>query len=63
MRAILSENDIDEHITLSAGEIDAKIEAFLSNGSGWTLIQIEMIYIVKGIIRCPNIGNWKTQVT
>ena len=43
MRAILSEQDIDDHITLSAGEIDAKIEKFLSNGSGWTLIRIEMI--------------------
>ena len=45
MWAILSENDIDEHITLSAGEIDAKIESFLSNGSGWKLIRIEIIYI------------------
>ena len=38
MRAILSENNIDEHITLSAGEIDAKIKKFLNNRFGWTFI-------------------------
>src|SRR5271168_4448646 len=59
MRAILLENDIDEHITLSAGEIDAKIEAFLSNGSGWTLIRIEMIYINVYTFRRTVGGSYK----
>ncbi|RHZ49273.1 hypothetical protein Glove_526g3 [Diversispora epigaea] len=39
MRAILSEQDIDEHLTLSAGEIDKKIEKFLNNGSGLYLAE------------------------
>src|SRR5438552_11565317 len=59
MRAILSEQDIDEHITLSAGEIDAKIEAFLNNGSGWTLIRIEMIYIEVYTFRRAVGGSYK----
>ena len=59
MRAILSKNDIDEHITLSAGEIDAKIEEFLSNGSGWTLIRIEMIYIEVYTYRRATGGSYK----
>ncbi|CAJ0838645.1 13078_t:CDS:2, partial [Entrophospora sp. SA101] len=59
MRAILSENDIDEHITLSAGEIDAKIERFLNNGSGWTLIRIEMIYIEVYAFRRAVGGSFK----
>jgi hypothetical protein len=59
MRAILSENDIDEHITLSTGEIDAKIEAFLDNGSGWTLIRIEIIYIEVYTFRRATGGSYK----
>src|SRR5439155_14534830 len=59
MRVILSENDIDEHITLSAGEIDAKIERFLNNGSGWTLIRIEMIYIEVYAYRRAVGGSFK----
>src|SRR5437660_7526814 len=59
MRAILSENDIDEHITLSAGEIDVKIEKILSNGSGWVLIRIEMIYIEVYAYRRATGGSYK----
>ncbi|GBC10149.1 hypothetical protein RclHR1_09390005 [Rhizophagus clarus] len=33
MRALLSENYIDEHLTSSSGEIDKKIEEYLENGS------------------------------
>src|SRR5271169_1065665 len=59
MRAILSENNIDEHITLTAGEIDTKIEEFLCNGSGWTLIRIEMIYINVYTFRRAVGGSYK----
>jgi len=59
MRAILSENDIDEHITLSAGEIDAKIEKFLTNGSGWILIRIEMIFIEAYTYKRATGGSYK----
>src|SRR5205085_2134602 len=59
MRAILSENDIDEHITLSGGEIDTKIEAFLNNGSGWTLIRIEMMFIEAYTLRRAEGGSYK----
>ena len=59
MRAILSENDINEHITLSAGKIDEKIESFLSNGSGWKLIRIEMIYIDVYAYRRGTGGSYK----
>jgi hypothetical protein len=59
MRVILSEQDIDEHITLSAGEIDVKIEEFLSNGSGLTLVRIEMIYINVYAFRRAVGGSYK----
>ncbi|GES95656.1 hypothetical protein GLOIN_2v1480811 [Rhizophagus clarus] len=39
MRAILSEGDIDEHITKSAGKIDNHIEKTLKKGSGYVLEQ------------------------
>src|SRR6202008_231880 len=45
MRALLSENYIDEHLTSSSGEIDKKIEEYLENGSGWILVRIDMVYI------------------
>src|ERR1044071_9970516 len=45
MRALLSENYIDEHLTSSGGEIDKKIEEFLENGSNWILVRIDMVYI------------------
>jgi len=45
MRAILSEGDIDEHITKSAGKIDNHIEKILNKGSGYVLEQILEISI------------------
>ncbi|GET03832.1 hypothetical protein GLOIN_2v1481003 [Rhizophagus clarus] len=45
MRTILSEGDIDEHITRSVGELDAQVEEALLRGSGYTLIGILTIYI------------------
>ncbi|GET00114.1 hypothetical protein GLOIN_2v1480811 [Rhizophagus clarus] len=45
MRALLSENYIDEHLTSSSGEIDKKIEEYLENGSGWILVRIDTVYI------------------
>src|SRR3989337_4508297 len=45
MRAILSEGDIDEHITKSAGKIDNHIEKTLKKGSGYVLEQILEISI------------------
>ncbi|GES84459.1 hypothetical protein GLOIN_2v1480811 [Rhizophagus clarus] len=45
MRPILSEGDIDEHITRSVGELDAQVEEALLRGSGYTLLGILTIYI------------------
>ncbi|CAH1767592.1 11897_t:CDS:1, partial [Entrophospora sp. SA101] len=45
MHTILSENDIDEHILLSAVEIDNKIIEYMDKGSGWCLERIEMLFI------------------
>ena len=45
MRPILLEGDIDEHITLTVGEIDKQVEEALLKGSGYTLEQIEEISI------------------
>jgi hypothetical protein len=45
IRPILSEQYIDEHLDLSVGEIDIKIEGMLEGGSGWKLIRIEMVFI------------------
>ncbi|GES88726.1 hypothetical protein GLOIN_2v1481003 [Rhizophagus clarus] len=45
MRPILSEGDIDEHITRSVGELDAQVEEVLLRGSGYTLLGILTIYI------------------
>jgi len=59
MRAILSEQDIDEHITITAGEIDKKIEDFMDNGSGWKLIRIEMIFIEAYTYRRAEGGSYK----
>ena len=42
---LLSENDIDEHITNSAGEIDEKIKKYLKEESGKILLQLEMVLI------------------
>ncbi|GBB93318.1 hypothetical protein RclHR1_02150005 [Rhizophagus clarus] len=45
MRPILSEGDIDEHITRSVGELDAQVEEALLRGSGYTLEGILTIFI------------------
>ncbi|GES97967.1 hypothetical protein GLOIN_2v1481003 [Rhizophagus clarus] len=45
MRAILLEGNIDEHITLTVGEIDKQVEEALLKGSGYTLERIEEISI------------------
>jgi len=45
MRPILLEGDIDEHITLTVGEIDNQVEEALLRGSGYTLERILTIFI------------------
>ena len=45
MRYLLLTNDIDEHITKSAGEIDNQIEKTLKKGSGCVLERILEISI------------------
>ncbi|GBB90327.1 hypothetical protein RclHR1_17240002 [Rhizophagus clarus] len=45
MRAILSEGDIEEHITRTIGEIDVQIEKTLKKGSGYILERILEISI------------------
>ena len=42
---LLSEENIDEYITRSAGEIDKKIEAYLKEESGKILLQLEMVFM------------------
>ena len=56
--SILSEKDIDKHITLSAGEIDKQIDSFLNNGLGWKLIRIEMLYIETYLYRRATGGSY-----
>ncbi len=51
MRALLSENYIDEHLTSSSGEIDKKIEEYLENGSNWILVRIDIVYIEAYTLR------------
>ncbi|GBC00512.1 hypothetical protein RclHR1_38810001, partial [Rhizophagus clarus] len=45
MRAFLSENYIDEHLTSSGEKIDKKIEEYLENGSKWILVRIDITNI------------------
>src|SRR5277367_1401348 len=45
MRAILSKNDIEKHITQSVREIDRKIEKYLKEESGKILLYIESVFI------------------
>src|SRR5437764_1469633 len=45
LRTILSEEEIDEHITKTAGEIDKHIENMLQSGSGYCLERILEISI------------------
>ena len=42
---LLSKNDIDDHITRFAREIDQKIEAYLKEESGKILFRLEMVFI------------------
>ena len=51
MHVLLSENDIDEHITKSAGEIDEKIEKYLKEESGKILLRLEMVLIESYTLR------------
>src|SRR5260363_95516 len=50
MRPLLTENDIDEHISQSASEIDKKIEEMLNGKSGMQLIRIEKLCIEAYIL-------------
>jgi len=45
MRPILSEGEIDRHLTQSVGKIDNKVEETLKKGSGYVLEQILEISI------------------
>ena len=58
MRALLSENYINEHLTSSSGEIDKKIEEFLENGSNWILVRIDMVYIEAYTLRRATGGSY-----
>jgi hypothetical protein len=60
MHIILTKNDIDEHITLSAGEIDTKIKEFLKEGSGMILIRIEMLYLEVYILKQAEGDSYKS---
>ena len=51
MRSLLSENDIDDHISQSASEIDKDIEEMLKRGSNWRLVRIEKLYIETYTLR------------
>ena len=56
---LLSENDIDEHITNSAGEIDEKIEKYLKEESGKILLRLEMVLIESYTLRRATGGSYK----
>ncbi|GBC08877.1 hypothetical protein RclHR1_08450005 [Rhizophagus clarus] len=51
MRPILLEEDIEEHITKTIGEIDVQIEETLKKGSGYILKRIFEIYIETYTLR------------
>jgi hypothetical protein len=59
MRAILSEGDIDEHITRSTGKIDKQVEDTLQSGSGYVLEQILEISIEVYTLRRGTGGSFK----
>ncbi|RIA80758.1 hypothetical protein C1645_838116 [Glomus cerebriforme] len=59
MRPILLEEDIDEHITLTVGEIDKQVEEALLKGSGYTLERIEEISIEAYTLRRGTAGSHK----
>lgn len=54
---LLSENDIDNHITKSAGEIDEKIEKYLKEESGKILLRLEMVLIESYTLRRATGGS------
>src|SRR5437667_7098838 len=54
---LLSENDIDDHITNSTGEIDEKIEKYLKEESGKILLQLEMVLIESYTLRRATGGS------
>ncbi|CAG8748136.1 6791_t:CDS:2, partial [Rhizophagus irregularis] len=59
-QVLLAEHSINEFLDRSAGVmIDADIEAYLNNGSGWKLLQIEMIYIEFYKYERALGGSWK----
>src|SRR3954452_9979883 len=57
-REIISEGYIDEHIILSGGEIDKKIESYLKEESGKILLRIEMILIETYTLRRTHGGSY-----
>ena len=58
MRLLLSENDIDDHISQSASEIDKDIEEMLRWGSNWRLVWIEKLYIEAYTYRQATSGSY-----
>ncbi|PKY31461.1 hypothetical protein RhiirB3_449077 [Rhizophagus irregularis] len=58
-QVLLAEHSINEFLDRSAGVIDADIEAYLNNGSGWKLLRIEMIYIEFYKYERTLGGSWK----
>ena len=58
MHVLLSENDIDQHLTQSVGEIDEKIESYLKEESGKILLRLEMIFIESYIYHRANRGSY-----
>ena len=59
MRSILSEGEIDEHITRTVGEIDKKVKEALLRGSGYTLERIEEISIEAYTLRRGTGGSFQ----
>ena len=58
MHILLSENDIDQHLTQSVGEIDEKIERYLKEESSKILLRLEMIFIETYTYRRSNGGSY-----
>ncbi|KAF0559378.1 gastrula zinc finger protein xlcgf46.1 [Gigaspora margarita] len=58
MHVLLSENDIDQHLIQSVGEIDEKIEAYMKEGSGKILLRLEMILIETYTLHRSNGGSY-----
>ena len=56
MHVLLSENNIDQHLTQSVREIDEKIESYLKEESGKILLRLEIIFIESYIYCRANRG-------